>query len=127
MKRKLLVSLFSAAALCACIGAGCAVEPTESELNGIKNFGFENPAHENEYLSRYATDEGFEIDGVLSENVWQENGTAFTFEHESSTAENPVTMTSKSYLGEKGVYLALSVKDTAVYYSPDRKASGIPL
>ncbi len=124
MKRKLLVSLFSAAALCACIGAGCAVEPTESELNGIKNFGFENPAHENEYLSRYATDEGFEIDGVLSENVWQENGTAFTFEHESSTAENPVTMTSKSYLGEKGVYLALSVKDTAVYYSPDRKASG---
>ena len=33
-------------------------------------------------------------------------------------------MTSMSYLGEKGVYLALSVKDTAIYYSPDRRASG---
>ena len=123
MKKKyLIVSLLAAAA--ACVFAGCAAkEATGAELDKLGNFGFENSAHENGYLD-LKLDDGFKVDGVLDEGVWENNGTAWTFAHANSTEENPVTMTSMSYLGEKGVYLALSVKDTAIYYSPDRRASG---
>ena len=123
MKKKyLIVSLLAAAT--ACIFAGCAAKAaTGAELDKLGNFGFENSAHENGYLD-LKLDDGFKVDGVLDEGVWENNGTAWTFAHANSTEENPITMTSMSYLGEKGVYLALSVKDTAIYYSPDRRASG---
>ncbi|MGN1062261.1 MAG: hypothetical protein ACI4RO_03950, partial [Candidatus Scatosoma sp.] len=122
MKRKLLTAVCVAFAVCL-TAAGCAVKATDDELSSLENFQTPQTEHENAYLSQYVPDDGFSIDGILDETVWEENGTAWTFEHDTSTPENPITMTSMSYLGEKGVYFAFSVKDSAIYYSADRTAS----
>lgn len=122
MKRKIL-SLLALVALALTAFCGCAVKATQEELGSLSGFEFENPMYEGGYPG-VETDEGFEIDGRFDEKEWGEVGSVWTFAHSSGTESNPITMTTKSYLGQKGVYVAFSVKDTAVYYSADRKASG---
>lgn len=63
-------------------------------------------------------DEGFEIDGVLNEEIWA------TLDNEiRAQYSEDVYLTSKSYQGEKGVYFGITVKDFAIYYNPDRSIS----
>lgn len=105
------------------IAAGCSVSATADEISAIENFETPVREHENAYLAQFVPDEGITLDGVLDEQIWKDNGTARTFEHASSTQDNPITMTTMSWLGENGVYVAFSVKDSAIYYSADRTAS----
>lgn len=123
--RKKPVALVLTACAAACLFAGCTVQATQEELENLQNPpSIENGEYENGYLAGFAQDEGMTIDGVLDEDVWQNNGTAYTFEHEMSTQNNPVSMTTMSYLGEHGLYVAFDVADAAIYYSADRRASG---
>lgn len=107
---------------------GCALfnkttNPTEEEISNITEYHFQNEEYVNSVLAKYQTDSGFKIDGILDESVWQSDATAWHVEHFMSTDENPVEMTTKSYFGQKGVYMAFQVTDKAVYYSENRNAS----
>lgn len=125
MRKKLFAGVLAACAAVCMTVAGCAAQATQEELDRLQGgVTIENPPHENEYLAGITQDAGMTVDGILDEDVWQDNGTAWTFEHDSSTEDNPVTMTTMSHLGENGLYVAFDVKDTAIYYSSDRRASG---
>ena len=60
------------------------------------------------------------LDGVLDEPFWAtvNNETVF-----GDADLKDVSMSTKCYIAEKGVYFGIYVKDKAVYYSPDRSAS----
>lgn len=60
------------------------------------------------------------LDGVLDEPFWAtvNNETIF-----GDADLEGVSMSTKCYIAEKGVYFGILVKDKAVYYSPDRSAS----
>lgn len=125
MKKRLAVGILAVCAAACLVAGGCAVNPTQEELDRLQGgHSIENGEYENGYLGSFAQDADMTVDGVLDEDVWQNNGTAYTFTHEMSTEANPVSMTTMSYLGENGLYVAFDVSDQAIYYSSDRRASG---
>lgn len=75
---------------------------------------------ENTEGSSLDMDEGVQLDGVLDEAFWSSVDNETTF---AIAALPDVTMSTKCYITEKGVYFGIFVKDKAVYYSPDRSAS----
>lgn len=124
MKKKLIATLSIASLALFAVGCSGATGSGETDLSKINSFTFQNPEYVNAVIKEYGLDDGFALDGELTEDVWESDATAWSYDHYMSSAENPVKMTTKSYYGEKGVYFAFSVTDKAVYYSDDRTASG---
>lgn len=60
------------------------------------------------------------LDGVLDEPFWASVNNETVF---GDADLDGVSMSTKCYIAEKGVYFGIFVKDKAVYYSPDRSAS----
>ena len=124
MKKKLITGLSIASLALFLVGCGTsAAEITSSEKDKLNNFSFNNKEYENAYLSQFEIDDDMMIDGEFTESAWENNGTEWYFDHYMSSTEMPVNMTTMSYYGENGVYIAFSVTDRAIYYSDDRTAA----
>ena len=125
MNRKVVAGALAVLCAVCLVAGGCSVKASQEELDRLQGgVTIENPQHEDSYLAQFAQDDDMTLDGALDEEVWKDNPTAYTFAHSMSTADNPITMTTMNYLGENGLYVAFDVKDTAIYYSADRRASG---
>lgn len=83
--------------------------------------------YENTLLPSAAPDDGIDVDGVLSEDVWLEKEwMTFTYNDRGTV----ITLQMTSAFGEKGVYFALKCDDPLLYVNPSRKKthnSGIEL
>jgi hypothetical protein len=90
---------------------GCAKIGGEFEFD---DYGYENPQP-----NTLEKDEGMNLDGVLDEDVWESDVNLVSF---ASSVSPDITMDTKTYIAEKGVYFGIIVKDFAVYYSADRSA-----
>ncbi len=98
-------------------------EPTDEDVNALKNPSFENPIREESILHNYVKEDGFVIDGGLDETLWRDSTTVWDYDHSLSTTETPIKMRTRSYYGKNGVYFSFSATDSAIYYSANRTAS----
>lgn len=61
-------------------------------------------------------DQGVKIDGVLDEEMWQNNATTLSVNSKLGTGKMDVTC----YFGESAIYVAFVVEDESLFYSTDR-------
>lgn len=74
--------------------------------------------YENTLLPSAAPDDGIDVDGVLSEDVWLEKEwMAFTYNDRGTV----ITLQMTSAFGKEGVYFALKCDDPLLYVNPSRK------
>lgn len=84
-----------------------------NKVASTEDYGYVNPDE-----SKADADEGFKIDGVFDEEVYQKNRWLY-LENKESGADCNIAMTS--YFGEKGMYFAYDVDEgTPINVNPER-------
>lgn len=112
MKKYILIIL----AFISLLMSGCG----EDDLSSLTSYILPEYNAENEW-NNPETDPEITIDGMMDEEIWKQvQGNEVVF---SSKVSEDIQMSTVTYLGEKGVYFGIVVKDSGVYYSPDRRAS----
>ena len=105
-RRKIALAALTALAA-ACLAAGCAA---------AKGYEFDYEQYVPETEQDYTLDDGVVIDGIADETFW-EGLTPLSF----TDPESGITMTTRAYIGENGLYLYAQSTDRSVFFSTEKE------